>query len=319
MAGPAHRARVAIEEPEKRYVMATQTLEQPVSQVPTLPRRIVATGRQLPMIPLAVLSIFVLTAIFAPWLAPHSATDVDLANAYAPPSWQAGGSANYILGADGLGRDLLSRIILGARVSLLVIVVTIPVAGTIGVAFGVLGAYRGGWVETLILRLVDVKLSIPTILLALLFGVIWGPSLTNLLFLVILTLWAVYARTVHAETLSLKPREYVLAARAMGASDFRIIRLCILPGLMSSITIVATLQIATTVLMEAGLSFLGVGLPPPTPAWGLMIADGRPALSTAWWVSTMPGIAMSMVILAANLTGDWLRDYLDPSMRGRTG
>lgn len=267
-----------------------------------------------PYIPVAILLIFAGVAIFAPWLAPHSPTKVSLSDSYQPPVW-SGGTTEYLLGTDKLGRDILSRIMRGASISLLVIVAAIVASGIVGVAAGMLAGYRRGWTETVVMRLVDVKLSTPTVLLALLFSVVWGPSLLNLLAVIIITLWALYARQVHAETLSLAEREYVQAARLMGATDFRILRAHILPNALGSIMILATLQIATVVLMEAALSFLGVGIPPPTPAWGLMIADGRDVLIEAWWVSAFPGIALSLVILSSNLVGDWLRDHLDPTMR----
>ncbi|MHB1007474.1 MAG: ABC transporter permease [Chloroflexota bacterium] len=277
--------------------------------------RVASRSRRPPLVPTGILALFVLVAIFGPSLAPHSATDVALQNSFRPPVWQVGGSAEFLLGTDKLGRDILSRIMSGARISLLVIIASIPIAGTIGVGLGMVAAYRGKWFEATVMRLVDVKLSLPTTLLALLFAVVWGPSFTNLLILVVLTLWAVYARMAHAEALSLKQRDYILAARVIGASGTRIVLLHILPGLISTIAILATLQIAQVVLIEAALSYLGVGIPPPTPAWGLMIADGRSDITRAWWVSTMPGIALSLVILSGNLVGDWLRDYLDPTLR----
>lgn len=270
--------------------------------------------RGFPVIPVLLLVLFALVAVLAPWLAPHPPTKVDLAASFLPPFWQ-GGTTEYLLGTDKLGRDILSRIMHGASISLLVITVAIVASGVIGVVAGMLAAYRRGWTETFVMRLVDVKLSTPTVLLALLFSVVWGPSLTNLLAVIIITLWALYARQIHAETLSVKEREYVQAARLLGATDLRILFVHLLPNLMSSIVVLATLQIATVVLMEAALSFLGVGIPPPTPAWGLMIADGRDVLVRAWWVSAMPGLALSLVIFSANMVGDWLRDYYDPTLR----
>lgn len=270
--------------------------------------------RGFPYIPVLILLLFAVVAVFAPWLAPHPPTQVNLAASFLPPVWQ-GGTTEHLLGTDKLGRDILSRIMHGASISLLVIAVAIIASGIIGVVAGMLAAYRRGWTESIVMRLVDVKLSTPTVLLALLFSVVWGPSLTNLLAVIIITLWALYARQIHAETLSVKEREYVQAARLLGASDLRILFVHLLPNLMSSIVVLATLQIATVVLMEAALSFLGVGIPPPTPAWGLMISDGRDVLVRAWWVSAMPGLALSMVIFSANMVGDWLRDYYDPTLR----
>ncbi len=274
-------------------------------------RRVV---RRAPVLPLGVIVLLVAMAVLAPVLAPHSPTQVNLSQSFQPPVWQ-GGSGSHILGTDKLGRDILSRIMYGARISLAVAAVTICAAGTIGVALGMLAGYRHGWTENLIMRVVDIQISLPTVLLALMFAVVWGPSLRNLLILITLNLWASYARQAHAQTLSLSEREYVLAARTVGASDLRILRFHIMPNLINSIVVLATMQIASVVLMEASLSFLGVGLPPPTPAWGLMISDGRGVLEKAWWVSAMPGIALALLISSANFTGDWLRDYLDPTLR----
>jgi peptide/nickel transport system permease protein len=294
--------------------MAQVTAARPLpAQAP--PKRSFALPRGLPIFPVAILVGFVLMALLAPVLAPHSPTAVNLTDSFRPPFWQEGGKLTYPLGTDKIGRDILSRILYGSQISLLVIFVSIILSGIIGIAAGMLAGYYGRWVETVIMRLVDVKLSLPTILLALLFSVVWGPSLNNLLAVIIITLWALYARQVHAETLSLKTRDYVLAARALGASDLRLLAVHMLPNLMNSMIVLATLQIATIVLMEAALSFLGVGIPPPTPAWGLMIAEGREVLEKAWWVAAMPGIALSLVILSANMAGDWLRDYLDPVLR----
>jgi peptide/nickel transport system permease protein len=178
-----------------------------------------------------------------------------------------------------------------------------------------LAGYRRGRTEILIMRLVDVMLSTPTILLALLFAVIWGVSFQNLILVIVLTLWAGYARQSHAQTLSLKEFDFVLASRAIGASDIRILLRHIFPNLANTMVILATLNISTVILLEAALSFLGVGIPPPTPAWGRMISEGRNLLRTAWWVTAMPGIALSLVVLSANMAGDWLRDYLDPTLR----
>jgi peptide/nickel transport system permease protein len=221
----------------------------------------------------------------------------------------------YPLGTDKLGRDVLTRIMYGARVSLLVAVASIGAAGIVGVLLGMVAGFRRGWTETIVMRLVDVNLSLPTILLALLFAVASGPSLRNLLIVISLSLWSYYARQAHAETLSLREREFVAAARSIGATDARLVIRYILPNLFNTMVILATLQISTVVLMEAALSFLGIGIPPPTPSWGLMISDGRNMLQTAWWVSTIPGIALAAIIVSANLLGDWLRDYLDPTLR----
>jgi len=272
---------------------------------------------RLPIAPLGILFLFVLAAFFAPWVAPHPPTAVDLSKSLTPPAWQRGGTSTYVFGTDELGRDILSRIIWGARVTLTVIVAAVVGAGAIGVALGLVAGFRRGWTETLLMRLVDLELSLPTILLALLFGVLFRPGLTPLLIVIILNLWATYARQAHAETVTLAERDFVMAVRALGATEHRILLKHILPNLVNSIVVVATSQIAAVGLMAASLSFLGVGVPPPTPEWGLMVSEGQQVLTKAWWVATFPGTALALVVLSAFLTGDWLRDYLDPTLRRR--
>jgi len=278
--------------------------------------RVFSGARRAPILPVFILTIFIGTAILAPWIAPHPSTAVNLSQSLRPPAWQ-GGTMDHILGTDKLGRDILSRVVYGSRVSLVVAALAIGISGVIGVTLGTLAGYRRSWTELLVMQLVDIGLSVPMILLALLFAVLWGPQFSNLLLVIVLTQWALYARQAHAETLSLKERDYVLAARALGGSQARLLIVHIFPNLVNSMIILATLQIAQVVLIEASLSFLGVGIPPPTPAWGLMIADGRGLLVQAWWVSTMPGVALSLIVLSANMVGDSIRDYLDPTLRHR--
>lgn len=273
--------------------------------------------RNMPLLPVAILIVFVLAALVAPLIAPHSPTTVNLSKSLTPPVWQTGGDPTYILGTDQLGRDILSRIIWGARVTLTVMVAAVIGAGAIGVLLGLIAGFRRGWIETVLMRVVDLQLSLPTILLALLFGVIFKPGLTPLLVVIILNLWATYARQTHAETVTLAERDFVTAARAIGATEPHILFKYIWPNLINSIVVVATSQIASVGLMAASLSFLGVGVPPPTPEWGLMVSEGQKVLTKAWWVATLPGGALAMVVLSAFLMGDWLRDYLDPTLRRR--
>lgn len=278
-------------------------------------RRASRLSAKAPILPLTIIVAFILVAVLAPWIAPHSPTEIKLSDSLRPPAWQEGGSGTYILGTDKLGRDILSRIMYGARISLLVAVTSIAAGGSIGITLGMLAAYGPTGVRTLIMRLVDVMLSTPTILLALLFTVVFEASFYNLIAVIVLTLWAGYARQAYAQTLSLKERDFVLAARAMGASGARIVLRHIFPNLINTMVILATLNVSTVILVEAALSFLGLGIPPPTPSWGRMISEGRILLRTAWWVTTIPGIALSLVVLSGNLTGDWLRDFLDPTLR----
>ncbi len=269
---------------------------------------------RFPILSVAVMVVFVLAAALAPVLAPHSPTKANLAASLQPPVWQ-GGTSEYILGTDKLGRDILTRIMYGARTSLIVAAISIAGAGVLGTAAGLLAGYYRGWVEALIMRWVDIMLSCPPILLALLFAVTWGASLVIVLTVVMVILWAPYARLVHAETLSIRERDYILAAHSTGVPPARILAFHIWPNLLNTVVVLATLQVGIVVLLEAGLSFLGVGIPPPTASWGIMVADGRQVLEKAWWVATIPGVTLSLLILSVNFLGDWLRDFMDPTLR----
>ena len=228
---------------------------------------------------------------------------------------KAGGSTKYILGTDHLGRDVLSRVIHGARVSLIVASSVILVGITIGVTVGMLSGWYGGWVDEFFMRLVDIKLAIPTILLALVLVLALGQSFILIVGVLALTIWPRIARNVRGEVLSLKTADYVGLAKVAGASTPRILVVHILPGLINTLIVLTTLEIGIVILLEATLSFLGAGVPPPTPAWGSMVADGRDRLAAAWWISTIPGLAILVVVMAANIFGDWLRDTLDPRLR----
>lgn len=228
---------------------------------------------------------------------------------------KAGGSTKYLLGTDHLGRDVLSRVIHGARVSLIVATSVIVVGITIGVTVGMLSGWYGGWVDEFFMRLVDIKLAIPTILLALVLVLALGQSFVLIVGVLALTIWPRIARNVRGEVLSLKTADYVGLARVAGASTPRILMVHILPGLINTLIVLTTLEIGIVILLEATLSFLGAGVPPPTPAWGSMVADGRDRLAAAWWISTIPGLAILVVVMASNLFGDWLRDTLDPKLR----
>jgi peptide/nickel transport system permease protein len=263
----------------------------------------------------ALLVILVLPALFAPWLAPHDPLEGRLAHKLKPPVWLAGGSWAYPLGTDPLGRDLLSRLVFGARVSLSVALVAIVIGGLVGTVLGLAAGYCGGWTDALIMRVVDVAFSLPTILLALVLAVVIGPSFETVILIVALLLWARYARQVRGEVLSVRERDFVAQARIAGCSHLRIIFGHILPNVANTLIVLATLQVGYVILLEGTLSFLGVGIPPPTPAWGLMVATGRGLIVSAWWVSFFPGLAILLTVLTLNLLGDWLRDRLDPRLR----
>ncbi|HEY7365247.1 MAG TPA: ABC transporter permease [Methylomirabilota bacterium] len=262
-----------------------------------------------------LLVILVIPALFAPWLAPHDPLEGRLAHKLKPPAWLPGGTWEYPLGTDPLGRDLLSRLVFGARVSLSVSLVAIVIGGLVGTVLGLFAGYFGGWTDALIMRVVDVAFSLPTILLALVLAVVVGPSFETVIVIVALLLWARYARQVRGEVLSVRERDFVAQARIAGCSHLRIIFGHILPNVTNTLIVLATLQVGYVILLEGTLSFLGVGIPPPSPAWGLMVATGRGLIVSAWWVSFFPGLAILITVLALNLLGDWLRDRLDPRLR----
>ena len=271
--------------------------------------------RRWPIFPSVVLLALVVGGVFAPWIAPQSPTFTNLRDRNAPPMWMEGGSSKHILGADPLGRDLLSRVIHGARVSLLVVTVSIGAGLAVGVTGGLVAGYYGGPLDELIMRLADVSRAVPYILIALVVAIVFGQRLEVILGILAFATWPVFARQVRAEVLVLRETDYVALARVAGASDRRIIARHILPGVINTITVVATLQVGALILTEAILSFLGAGIPPPTAAWGVMIADGQDYLTNAWWVSVFPGVAIVLTVLGINFMGDWLRDHFDPRLR----
>lgn len=262
----------------------------------------------------AVVLIALVIVVFAPIVAPMDPTDQDLATRLLPP-FSASGRGFHILGTDPLGRDIASRVIYGGRISVLVGLAAVVVAGSIGVTLGLIAGYAGGRWSAVIMRIADVQLALPFMVLALALVAAVGPSLLNLVIVLGVTGWVLYARVVRAEALSLREREFVLAARAVGVRPAAIVIRHILPNAASSIIVMASLQMSRMMLFEASLSFLGVGVPPPTPTWGNMISDGRGYLAVAWWVSSMPGLALFVTVLGVTLVGDRLRDVLDPRLR----
>ena len=272
--------------------------------------------KRYPLVPLAILLVFlVIPAIFAPLVAPHEPFQGSLSNRLMPPVWQDGGTTEHLLGTDKLGRDMLSRIIYGARVSLTVSLIAIFVGGIIGTVLGLISGYFGKRTDAVIMRLVDISLALPTILLALVLVAAVGPSFGTVITVLIVLLWARYARLVRGETLAIKELDFIARARVAGASHTRIMLRYIFPNVVNSLIVLATLQVGYVILLESALSFLGAGLPRAEPAWGVMVADGRELIVTAWWVSMFPGIAIMLTVLALNLLGDWLRDHLDPKLR----
>jgi peptide/nickel transport system permease protein len=279
----------------------------------------VVRRRSRPLFAGAVLGALVVAAVFAPYLAPHSPTEGDIVKKSIPPIWMERGDAEHLLGTDRFGRDVLSRVIWGSRISLLVSLVAIGVAGTLGTLLGLISGYRGGLVDSLLMRLTDVGLSLPTILIAVVMVAVSEPSFRNVVLVIALLLWPRFARQIRGETLAVKEQDFVALAVVAGRSSAWIIRRHIFPNVVPTLLVISTLQVGYVILLEGTLSFLGVGVPPPNPAWGLMIADGRGFLATAWWISLFPGLAMLLTVLAVNLMGDWLRDHLDPKLRQAGG
>lgn len=266
-------------------------------------------------LPVSVIVLFVVAGVFGPLLAPHDPTDFDLVDRLTPPAWQAEGSWAHPLGTDDLGRDELSRLLHGARLSLFTVLVIIPLSTGFGSLAGLVAAWFGGWTSRLLMAAVDLQLAIPGLILAVLLATLFGPSLRNVVIVLVIFLWASKARIVRSEALALAETDFVTAARTIGAGNLRIMFRHILPNLLNTIVILATLNVATVIIAEAGLSFLGVGVSQETISWGKMISEGRGVLSIAWWLVTIPGIAIILVALAGNLFGDWLRDALDPRLR----
>lgn len=267
------------------------------------------------MVGLVIVLFVTLVAIFAPALAMYDPAATDVSNRLVPPFWLEGGNTNFLLGTDNLGRDILSRIIYGSRVSLLVGISAVILAGIIGMFLGLLAGFYGKIWDFIIMRTVDSFLAIPNILFMLIILAIVGPSLTTLILVLGGTSWVVYARMVRSETLSVKERDYVSSARAIGSKNFRIITKYILPNVLSSFIVIATLNVASTIIAEASLSFLGLGIQSPEVSWGLMLSDGREYLATSWWVATFPGLAITITVLGVIFLGDWLRDVLDPRIK----
>ena len=271
--------------------------------------------RELPLLPIAlIMLVLVLPAILADVIAPHDPMAGGLRARMQPPAF-LGGPAEHLLGTDKQGRDVLSRIIHGSRISIAVAAVGIFIGGTIGTALGLIAGYFGRWLDALIMRLVDITLALPGILLALVLAAVVGPSFQSVIAVIAFVLWAVYARQIRGETLLWRERDFVARARVAGASHLRIITRHILPNVVNTLIVLVTLQVGFVIVLEASLSFLGVGIPRPNPAWGLMVSDGRDVIVNAWWVSFFPGLAIMITVLSLNLLGDWLRDRLDPKLR----
>jgi peptide/nickel transport system permease protein len=299
-----------------------ESTEQPaaVVQVQTVPlrRRVLSAAAALkraPLVPSIILGMLIAFALFAPLIAPHNPTKTDIMNNLQAPAWHSDGSWSNILGTDQLGRDVLSRIIHGSRVSLALSLLVISIGGGAGVVFGMVSGYMGGRVDALVQRGVEAVLALPLILVALAFVFTFGFSFSNVIFILCPFVAARFARMVRGETLSVKERDYIAVARVIGSPTHRIVIKHILPNLFNTVVVLATLEVGHIILVESSLSFLGVGIPPPKPAWGLMVAEGRQYITSSYWITLFPGLAIVATVLSLNLFGDWLRDTLDPRRR----
>jgi peptide/nickel transport system permease protein len=279
-------------------------------------RKIASVLQRVPIFPLLILAVLVFTAVSADFIVPHNPEVGNLRYRYRPPVWQNRGSWEYVLGTDHMGRDILSRLIYGARISLLVGITASLFAGTLGTTLGILSGYRGGWVDQVVMRLTDSWLALPGVTFAILFAVLIQPGKWNIILILGLVYWTRYARVIRGEVLSLKERDYVRLATVAGCSQAKIMWTHILPNVANSAIVIATLQVGVSINTEATLSFLGVGVAPPEPAWGLMLAEGKSGLMAGyWWLSVLPGLCIMFVVLAANLLGDWFRVWSDPQLR----
>ncbi len=285
----------------------------PQTNQPTWRFRRPAAG--IPWFSLIVLTLLVICAIGGAAIAPHDPAALNLRANFQPPFWAEGGSWAHPLGTDNLGRDILSRIIAGARVSLVVSLWAIVLSGGIGSLAGMVAGYFGGWVDVVIMRLVDIQMSIPSLALALILAAVLSPGLETVIIVIVVTYWTWYARIVRGEILSLKERDYVALAKVAGVGPLTIFYRHLAPNIVNTMLVLATLQIGQVIIFEASLSFLGLGIQSPAISWGLMLADARGYITNAWWAITLPGVAIMLVCLSSNLFGDWLRDVLDPKRK----
>lgn len=294
----------------------TATVNDPrVEAVATETRRSFLRSEGFPWTPVLILAGVLGCAILADVIAPYNPEIGQLGERFKPPMWQTGGSEQYFLGTDHLGRDVLSRLIFGARVSIIVGFFAVIVAGVIGTFLGILSGYMGGWVDQVVMRITDAWLALPALTFAIFLAAIVGPSELNIIVILSAVYWTRYARVIRGEVLSLRERDFVRLAVVAGCSKWKIMRRHLLPNVLNSAIVLATLQLGVVIIAEATLSFLGVGVPPPTPTWGSVVAEGRSYIASAWWIVTFPGLTTMLTVLAINILGDWLRDRLDPRLR----
>lgn len=287
----------------------------PAGAVALLPRvmRWIRRSRA-PVIYLVVLLLLAVVALTAPWLTPYGPNEFELINRMKPPFFMEGGSLAFPLGTDSLGRDVLTLLVYGSRISLLVGLVAVLVGASIGLLLGLISGYYGGFIDNLVMRVADVQLAFPFILLAIALMAVLGAGIGNVILVLSLRSWVTYSRVVRGEVLVLKQREFIQAANALGATGVRIHLKHLLPNVLASVIVIASFSVAQTIIAESSLSFLGLGVDAATPTWGSLIAAGKDHLTSAWWISAFPGLAIALTVLSVNMVGDWLRDYLDPRL-----
>lgn len=301
-------------QPAGAAVSASVELPRIVAASPTRQSLEAFVRDRFSLVSACAVGFFFFMALFASSLAPHDPDAADLMRRLQPPAWNEGGSWAYPLGCDALGRDVLSRIIYGSRISILVGVVVVALAMLVGTVFGLLAGYLRGWVDTLISRVIDILLGFPYLVLVIALMALLGPGLQNIIVTLVFKEWVVPARVVRGEVMVAREQEYVEAARSLGASGPRIMFDQILPNILSPVVVISTVRMAQIIILEASLSFLGLGVQPPTASWGSMVADGRSFIMDAWWISTFPGIAIALLVLAINIAGQGLRDAFDPKL-----
>jgi len=267
------------------------------------------------LLPATILALLFITAIFAEWLAPFPYDETSLPERRMPPAWMEGGSMKHFLGTDNIGRDVLSRAIYGARVSISVSLLAIAITASIGTVLGIMSGYLGGRTDAFIMRITDIAMSFPALLVAILIAVSLGPGFFTVIFALSILGWSGYARIIRGEALRIRNSDFVAQAQVIGVSPWKIMIRHIFPNILNILIIGITLSIGTMILAEAAMSYLGIGIPPPMPSWGSMVADGRNDLDRAWWISTFPGILIGLVVLSGNFLGDWIRDKTDPRLR----
>jgi len=268
-----------------------------------------------PVIPLAILVVLVFVAIFANVITPYPPNEMSLADRLTPPFFMSEGSLSHLLGTDNLGRDILSRMIFGARVSLSVSLLVIAISSVIGTTLGMIAGYLGGRFDAVLMRVTDAALAFPALLIALLLGVALGPAFSTVVLALSALGWAPYARMMRGEVVKLRGEDFVAQARIIGSSTARIMIKHIFPNVVNTLVVLMTMSLGLVILIEASLSFLGAGIPPPTPSWGSMVSDGRNLFAQAWWISLFPSLAIGLVVLSGNFLGDWIRDKMDPKLR----